>query len=64
MTDYDRQRLSRYVTDAGDWLTQIEKLLFDADTPAKAAAGDFIRVARESVRAAKRQLMIDGLITE
>jgi hypothetical protein len=59
---HQRVIASRYVTDAGDWLTQIEQLLFDADTPAKAAAGDFIRVARESVRAARKQLVIDSTI--
>lgn len=56
MTNFEKQRLNRYITDAGGWLTQIEKLLFTADTSSQAAAGDFMRVARESVRAAKKQL--------
>lgn len=64
MTDFERERLAHYIVDAGDWLTQIEKILLTADTPSQVAAGDFVRVARKSIRAARRQLMIDGTIKE
>lgn len=64
MTDYERQRLTRYIVVAGDWLTQLEKILFVAETPSQAAAGDFIRVAHESVRSAHKQLVFDGIINQ
>ncbi|MBU2703194.1 hypothetical protein Ga0466249_004330 [Sporomusaceae bacterium BoRhaA] len=54
MTSFERQRLDRYITDAGDWLTQIEKILFKAKTPSQAAASDFIQAAHESVDAARK----------
>ena len=60
MTDFERNRLNRYIGDAEQWLVNIQKILFQAETPAQGAAATLTRAALELVAGIRQQMMIDG----
>ncbi|CVK17535.1 hypothetical protein [Sporomusa sphaeroides] len=59
MTDFEKERLNRYITDAGQWLTTIQSILQYPKTPAQAAALTLTWAASELVRGIKQQILID-----
>lgn len=59
MTDFEKERLNRYIADAGQWLTTIQTILQYPETPAQAAAASMTRAAGELVRGIKQQISID-----
>ena len=60
MTDFDRDRLNRYIQDAEKWLLVIADGLRYPETPAQATAGSMARVAIELVAGVKQQMAIDS----
>ena len=59
MTDFERERLTRYVADAGQWLTTVQTILQYPETPTQAAALSMTRAAIELVAGIKQQVMLD-----
>lgn len=59
MTDFDRERLNRYIQDASQWLTTVQTILQYPETPAQAAALTMTRAALELVHGIKQQITID-----
>lgn len=59
MTDFDRDRLNRYITDAERWLLVIADGLRYPETPQQAAAASMTRAAVELIAGVKQQMVID-----
>lgn len=60
MTDFERNRLNRYIQDAKQWLLVIADMLRYPETPQQAAAASITRAAVELVEGIQQQMMIDG----
>ena len=59
MTDFERERLNRYIADANQWLTTIQAILMTPETPQQAAAASMTRDAIELVGGIRQQMIID-----
>lgn len=59
MTDFERDRLNRYIADANQWLLVIADGLRYPETPQQAAAASMTRAAIELVAGVKQQMSID-----
>ncbi len=60
MTNFERDRLNRYIADANQWLTTVQAILTTPETPAQAAAASMTRAAIELVAGIRQQMTIDG----
>ncbi|CVK18771.1 hypothetical protein [Sporomusa sphaeroides] len=60
MTDFERDRLNRYIQDAEKWLLVIAEGLRYPETPAQAAAASMTRAAIELVAGVRQQMIIDS----
>lgn len=59
MTDFERERLNRYLEDGNHWLTVVHGILMFPKTPAQAAAATLARAALELVAGIRQQMMVD-----
>lgn len=60
MTNFERDRLNRYIADAEKWLLVIADGLRYPETPAQAAASTLARAAVELTAGIRQQMLIDG----
>lgn len=59
MTNFEQERLNRYIQDANQWLLVIADMLRYAETPQKAAAASMVRAVLELVNGIKQQINLD-----
>ena len=59
MTDFEYERLNRYVEDAEQWLGVIRRILLYPETTSQAAAAAMAGAAMELVYGIRQQIMID-----
>lgn len=59
MTDFERNRLNRYIADSNQWLTTVQAMLTTPETPAQAAAASMTRAAIELVAGIRQQMASD-----
>ena len=60
MTDFERERLNRYIADVEKSLMVVAGGLWYPETPAQAAASTLARAAVELVAGIRQQMMIDS----
>jgi len=60
MTDFELDRLNRYIDDAQHWLLVISEILSYPETTSQAAAASMARAAIELVAGVHQQILLDS----